>query len=76
MPTPFTPPLIQFFIDLRDAVEANTLAVQALQADIDALAEDAERTANFQRYMLESTFGATPAIEGMWDGSDRYPEIP
>lgn len=65
MPTPKVPPtriiLTQILAKLGD-----------IEADVEALKEDQERIANYQRLAYESTHGADPSSEGIWDGTDRY----
>ena len=75
MPSPFTPPLITFLQDLVTAIDANTVAVQNLEAAVTAQAENLEISVNLQRYMAESMFGANTDIDGIWDGSDRYTQV-
>lgn len=65
MPTPRTPPYVDEILT----------ALATLEASVAALAEDQERIANFQRLMYESWFGADANSSGIWDGSDRYPDV-
>lgn len=72
MPTPSTPSLSAKIDQLIAATDAQTLEIQAQTAAILALQTDLTRVANYQRFMVESTFGATPSSIGIWDGSDQY----
>ena len=65
MPTPRTPPQIAVLESIEAEIQAQTVAIQELQ-------EDLNRIANFQRLMYESHFGADPSSTGIWDGTDRY----
>lgn len=72
MPTPSTPSLSAKIDQLTAAVQAQTVEIQINTAAIQNLQINIERVANFQRYMAESFFGATPSSQGMWDGTDQY----
>jgi len=75
VPTPRTPPMIAVLENIEAEVQAQSALIVAQTAAIAALAEDLDRVANYQRYTAESTFGATPSSAGIWDGTDRYPEV-
>jgi len=72
MPAPRTPPFADEIVDKLDEV---LVAVQNLEAQVAAQAEDLDRMANFSRLMYESMYGADPNSSGIWDGTDRYPEV-
>jgi hypothetical protein len=72
MPTPNTPPFADEILATLANIEA---AVLANAAAIAAQAEDLDRIANFQRLMYESMYGADVNSAGIWDGSDRYPDV-
>ena len=72
MPSPKVPPIYQILVDIKTATEANTVAVQALQAEVAAQGEDIIRTSQLLRYLNESSVGADANITGIWDGTDRY----
>jgi hypothetical protein len=72
MPSPAAPSLSAKLDLLIAATDAQTLEIQAQSALIVTLQDDLSRTANYQRFMIESMFGATPSSLGIWDGTDRY----
>ena len=65
MPNPNVPPFAQEIIAKLDEVIAA----------VEAQGEDLERVANYQRLMYETWFGADANSSGIWDGSDRYPDV-
>ena len=75
MPAPFTPPFVTVINNLITEVQAQTTAIQNLEATVASQSEHIERMSNFQRYMAESFYGANANIGGIWDGTDRYPNI-
>lgn len=72
MPLPRTPPFVQAILDIQTELAAQTAALAALQVAVAAQKDDIEKIANFQRWQLESFYGAGTDITGMWDGTDRY----
>ena len=68
MPAPATP-------SQKETLEAILLAVQELQALVIAQGDDIDKIANYQRYIAESAVGANTDIVGIWEGTDRYPEV-
>ena len=72
MPAPFVPPFVQLIQTLITEIQAQTVAIQNLEAQVAAQSDDIEKVANFQRYSLESFYGSNADITGMWDGTDRY----
>jgi hypothetical protein len=70
----------------REIALAQLAALEAIQVDIAALgalvvaqtnavlasAEMHERSANYDRFSIESRQGVTPESTGIWDGTDRY----
>lgn len=72
MPPPFSPPFVQIIADLVQAIQDQTVAIQALEAQTLAQQEHIERMANLQRYQLESFYGPNASVTGIWDGTDRY----
>jgi len=72
MPTPRTPPFVDELVAKLDAIE---LAITNMEAAIVAQSEDLERVANYQRLSYENMYGADTSSSGIWDGTDRYPEV-
>lgn len=72
MPSPHTPPVVTVLNDILAAVDAQTLAIQSLEATVAAQAEHLEIAANMARYSAESIYGVNPNVTGIWDGTDRY----
>lgn len=72
MPAPNTPSISDKLDTLTAEVQAQSLLIQSQTLAIQALEENLIRVANYQRFMAESMFGATPSSAGIWDGTDRY----
>ena len=73
MPAPFTPPFVGLIQALIAEIQAQTTAIQNLEATVAAQADDIDKMANYQRYHMESFYGPNPDIVGIWDNTDRYP---
>lgn len=68
MPSPRVPPLYALLIDIRDRIAS-------LEATVATQSEDIERIANYSRLHYESMFGADASSAGIWDGTDRWPDV-
>jgi len=75
MPSPFTPPFVTIVQDLITEVQTQTAAIQNLEAQVAAQADDIDKLANLARYQAESFYGANLNITGIWDGTDRYGSV-
>jgi hypothetical protein len=72
MPAPSTPTQKEILQDILLETQAQTVAINNLEAVVAGQAEMIEISANFLRLLYESNFGADLSASGIWDGSDRY----